>query len=93
MHQDDTKHRICKYLNNIIEADHGALKRVIGPTRGVVVFRYVTPTDWTQTWKRCCMLFSRQLSSILPSACNQLRQESLSFGLFIPMQVLSVPRG
>jgi transposase, IS6 family len=30
----DTKHRTCKYLNNIIEADHGALKRVIRPTRG-----------------------------------------------------------
>lgn len=30
----DTKHRTCNYLNNIIEADHGALKRVIRPTRG-----------------------------------------------------------
>jgi transposase-like protein len=28
------KHRTSKYLNNIIEADHGALKRVIRPTRG-----------------------------------------------------------
>jgi IS6 family transposase len=27
----DVTHRICKYLNNIIEADHGALKRVIRP--------------------------------------------------------------
>jgi len=25
----DTRHRTSKYLNNIIEADHGALKRVI----------------------------------------------------------------
>ena len=30
----ETKHRTSKYLNNIIEADHGALKRVIKPTRG-----------------------------------------------------------
>ena len=30
----DAKHRTCKYLNNIIEADHGALKRVIRPMRG-----------------------------------------------------------
>jgi transposase-like protein len=29
-----TRHRTSKYLNNIIEADHGALKRVIRPTRG-----------------------------------------------------------
>ena len=30
----DVKHRTSKYLNNIIEANHGALKRVIRPTRG-----------------------------------------------------------
>ena len=28
------KPRTSKYLNNIIEADHGALKQVIRPTRG-----------------------------------------------------------
>ena len=27
------EHRTSKYLNNIIEIDHGALKRVIRPTR------------------------------------------------------------
>lgn len=30
----DGEHRISKYLNNVIEADHGALKPVIRPTRG-----------------------------------------------------------
>jgi transposase-like protein len=30
----DAEHRTSKYLNNVIEADHGALKRGIGPTRG-----------------------------------------------------------
>ena len=30
----DVEHRTSKYLNNILEADHGALKRVIRPTRG-----------------------------------------------------------
>jgi transposase-like protein len=30
----DVVHRTSKYLNTIIEADHGALKRVIRPTRG-----------------------------------------------------------
>jgi transposase-like protein len=28
------EHRTSKHLNNIVEADHGALKRVIRPTRG-----------------------------------------------------------
>jgi transposase, IS6 family len=40
----DTKHRICKYLNNIIEADHGALKRVIHPTRGFQMMRIAAAT-------------------------------------------------
>jgi transposase-like protein len=31
---EDVEHRTSKYLNNIIEADHGALKRMIRPTRG-----------------------------------------------------------
>jgi len=31
---NDVEHRTSKHLNNIIEADHGALKRVIRPTRG-----------------------------------------------------------
>jgi IS6 family transposase len=30
----NVEQRTSKYLNNIIEADHGALKRVIRPTRG-----------------------------------------------------------
>ena len=30
----DVEHRTPKYLNSIIEADHGALKRVIRPARG-----------------------------------------------------------
>lgn len=30
----DTKRRTSDYLSNIIEADHGALKRIIRPTPG-----------------------------------------------------------
>ncbi len=30
----DTQHRQVKYLNNVIEADHGKLKRLIKPTLG-----------------------------------------------------------
>ncbi len=30
----DVEHRMSKYLNNVIEADQGALKCVIRPTRG-----------------------------------------------------------
>lgn len=31
---DDTLHRAVKYLNNVIEADHGKLKQLIRPVRG-----------------------------------------------------------
>jgi IS6 family transposase len=40
----DTKHRTCKYLNSIIEADHGALKRVIRPTRGFQTMKTAAAT-------------------------------------------------
>ena len=39
-----TRHRTSKYLNNIIEADHGALKRVIKPTRGFQTLKTATAT-------------------------------------------------
>jgi transposase, IS6 family len=38
------EHRASKYLNNIIEADHGALKRVIRPTRGFQRMRTASAT-------------------------------------------------
>jgi IS6 family transposase len=41
---DSTKHRTNKYLNNIIEADHGALKRVIRPTRGFQTMKTASAT-------------------------------------------------
>ena len=31
---EDTVHRQVKYLNNVVEADHGKLKQVIRPVRG-----------------------------------------------------------
>jgi hypothetical protein len=40
----DTGHRTSKYLNNIIEADHGGLKQVIKPTRGFQTMETATAT-------------------------------------------------
>ena len=40
----DAVHRTSKYLNNILEADHGALKRVIRPTRGFQTMRTAAAT-------------------------------------------------
>jgi transposase-like protein len=41
---NDVVHRTSKYLNNILEADHGALKRVIRPTRGFQTMRTAAAT-------------------------------------------------
>jgi transposase, IS6 family len=40
----DLEHRTSKYLNNILEADHGALKRVIRPTRGFQTMKTAAAT-------------------------------------------------
>jgi IS6 family transposase len=40
----DVVHRTSKYQNNILEADHGALKRVIRPTRGFQTMRTAAAT-------------------------------------------------
>ena len=36
---NETKHRQVKYLNNVVEADHGKLKQLIGPVRGFKTMR------------------------------------------------------
>ncbi len=41
---ENTRHRMSKYLNNIVEADHGALKRIIRPTRGFQTMKTATVT-------------------------------------------------
>ena len=40
----DVEHRTSKYLNNILEADHGALNRVIRPTRGFQTMKTAAAT-------------------------------------------------
>src|SRR5215210_2679427 len=42
--RSDVAHRTSKYLNNILEADHGALKRVIRPTRGFQTMKTAAAT-------------------------------------------------
>jgi transposase-like protein len=41
---NDVVHRTSKYLNNILEADHGALKRIIRPTRGFQTMKTAAAT-------------------------------------------------
>jgi transposase, IS6 family len=47
----DVEHRTSNYLNNIIEANHGALKRVVRPTRGFQ--RMKQPTRQSKGLRSC----------------------------------------
>lgn len=38
-HDTDIELRQCKYLNNIVEQDHRAIKRIVGPMLGFKIFR------------------------------------------------------
>jgi len=40
----DSEHRQVKYLNNIVEADHGKLKQLINPVRGFKTMQSATAT-------------------------------------------------
>ena len=46
----DTWHRQVKYLNNVVEADHGKLKQLIRPVRGFKVLKtaYLSPVRVTR---------------------------------------------
>lgn len=48
----DTKHRTCKYLNNIIESNHGALKRVLQSMRGFQTMKTAAATTATRNGGR-----------------------------------------
>jgi IS6 family transposase len=41
---NDVVHRTSKYLNNILEADHGAPKRIVRPTRGFQTMKTAAAT-------------------------------------------------
>ena len=40
---NETRHRQVKYLNNVVEADHGKLKLLIRPVRGFKTLKTPTP--------------------------------------------------
>ncbi len=46
----DVEHRQIKYRNNVIECDHGKLKRIIGATLGFNPWRRLTPPSKVLRW-------------------------------------------
>ena len=60
----EVEHRRVKFLNNRLEADHGALKRLINPTRGFKSLPTATATikgfeAMRMIRKRQCLMLER----------------------------------
>src|SRR5215210_5683144 len=73
------EHRTSKYLNNIIEADHGALKRVIRPTRG---FQRMKTADATIKGFEVMRMIRRGHCVLTqPGAAGEVRLVNQPFGL------------
>lgn len=75
----DVEHRTSKYLNNIIEADHGALKRVIRPTRGFQSIR--TARAAIKAFEVMRMIRRRHCILQPPGATGEIRLVNQLFGL------------
>ena len=75
----DVMHQTSKYLNNIIEADHGALKQVIRPARGFQTMR----TAYASIKGFEIMRMIRRGHCILrePGAAGEVRFVNKLFGL------------
>jgi transposase-like protein len=75
----DVEHRTSKYLNNIIEADHGALKRVIRPTRGFQ--RMKTASATIKGFEVMRMIRRGHCVLTQPGATGEIRLVNQLFGL------------
>ena len=81
----DTRHRQVKYLNNVIEADHGKLKLLIRPVRGSRRLERTGPTLCVASVHASSLSCSRQRSSMAGPGGD-------ATFLFYP-QVLNPPEG
>lgn len=75
----DVEHRTSKYLNNIIEADHGALKRVIRPTRGFQTMRTASATP--KGFEVMRMIRRGHCALTKPGVTGEIRLVNQLFGL------------
>ena len=75
----DVEHRTSKYLNNVIEADHGALKRVIRPTRGFQ--RMETASATLRGFEVMRMIRRGHCMLPVPGVTGEIRLVNQLFGL------------
>jgi transposase-like protein len=75
----DVEHPTSKYLNNIIEADHGALKRLIRPTRGFQ--RMKTASATLKGFEVMRMIRRSHCVRTQPGVTGEIRLVNRLFGL------------
>jgi transposase-like protein len=75
----DVEHRTSKYLNNLIEADHGALKRVIRPTCGFQ--RMKTASATLKGFEVMRMIRRGHCVLTQPGAAGEIRLVNQLFGV------------
>jgi transposase, IS6 family len=68
------RHRMAKYLNNIIEADHGKLKRLIKPTLGFKSMKTAYAT--LKGFEVMRMFRKRQLPCLVPRRRRHRRRSA-----------------
>ena len=77
--KDTVQHRTSKYLNNRIEADHGALKRLIRPTRGFQLMKTAYTT--IKGFEIMRMIRRRHCTLIEPGVTGEVRFVNKLFDL------------
>jgi len=75
----NVEHRTLKYLKNVIEADHGALKRVIRPTRGFQKMKTASAT--LKGFEVMRMIRRGHCVLAQPGTTGEIRLVSQLFGL------------
>ena len=63
----DTRHRQVKYLNNVVEADHGKLKLLIRPVRGFKTLKTAYATIKAPTARTCTYGHLAELNANTPA--------------------------
>lgn len=78
---EETRHRQVKYLNNVIEADHGKLKPLIRPVRGFKTLRTAYATIKGFEVMRALRKGQASAFNITRDICGEARIVERAFGL------------
>ena len=78
---EETLHRQVKYLNNIIEADHGKLKQLIRPVRGFKTLKTAYATIKGFEVMRALRKGQASAFNITNDLCGEARIVERAFGL------------